>query len=57
MVKLLMVYAKGHNIILKINSKDRDGNNPMLYAQSKNATEIINLLENYAKENDILLNY
>jgi len=55
MVQLLMEYGQRHQLLLGINEKDDDGNNPLHLSIINNNTEMVKLLMEYAKEHDLNL--
>jgi len=51
MTKLLMDYSTTNNLILKINEKDEDKMNSLLYITSKNLNiKLLHYLNDYAKK-------
>jgi len=54
--KLVLEYAYKNDIILKINGKNKYGNNPFIWSIHNNNIEIVKLIIDYARKKNIIIN-
>jgi len=54
--KLILEYAYKNDIILKINGKNKYGNNPFIWSINNNNIEIAKLIIDYAEKKNIIIN-